>query len=75
VTCLGSRWELCGVWQTDRATPLYIASKRGFIEYVAALLDRGTAINQATVGCANSVTWYREGCACGDVWEPACMRA
>jgi hypothetical protein len=38
-----------GVWQADGATPLYVASERGHIAVVRALLDGGAAINQAEV--------------------------
>ncbi len=40
------------VLQTDGLTPLYIASGKGHVESVRALLDGGAAINQAMVGCA-----------------------
>ncbi len=42
------------VFQTDGATPLFIASQNGHVECVQALLSGGAAINQATVGCASS---------------------
>jgi len=40
------------MWQTDGATPLYIASSKGLVECVLALLSRGAAINKAKVGIA-----------------------
>jgi hypothetical protein len=42
------------VFQTDGATPLFIASQNGHVECVRALLSGGAAINQAMVGCASS---------------------
>jgi ankyrin repeat protein len=39
------------VWQTTGWTPLHIASEKGHVECVRALLDGGVAINQASVGC------------------------
>ncbi len=44
--------------QTGGFTPLYIASQSGHVECVHALLDRGAAINQATVGCAITIAWH-----------------
>ncbi len=43
------------VFQTNGATPLYIASSKGHVECVRALLSVGAAINQAMVGCASSM--------------------
>jgi hypothetical protein len=43
------------VLQTNRVTPLYIASQEGHVECVQALLNGGAAINQAEVGCASSM--------------------
>jgi hypothetical protein len=40
------------VWQTDGATPLYVASCNGHVECVRALLDGGAAINHAMVSSA-----------------------
>ena len=39
---------MCG--QTDGATPLLIASEKGHVETVKALVELGAAVNQATVG-------------------------
>ena len=36
--------------QADGVTPLYVASCNGHVECVRALLDRGAAIDRATVG-------------------------
>ncbi len=41
--------RVCVVWQTDGATPLYIASQEGHDEVVRALVGAGAALNQATV--------------------------
>ena len=41
--------RVCVVWQTDGATPLYIASQEGHDEVVRALVGAGAAVNQATV--------------------------
>ena len=63
------------VFQTDGWTPLHIASQNGHVECVRALLDRGAAINQATVGCTIWMAEYCSGlCVCGDVREAPCMR-
>jgi hypothetical protein len=45
-------------WQTNGATPLFIASQEGRVECVLALLGGGAAINQAMVGCAGSMAEY-----------------
>jgi hypothetical protein len=59
-------------WQTDGATPLLIASEKGFAECVRALLDRGMPINQAAVGCTVTMARPFGGCVCG---EPECTHA
>ena len=41
--------RVCAVWQTDGATPLYIASEKGHDEVVRALVGAGAAVNQAAV--------------------------
>jgi ankyrin repeat protein len=38
------------VLQTTGTTPLFIASQKGHVECVRALLDGGAAIDQARVG-------------------------
>jgi hypothetical protein len=69
-------WCECRVaWQTNGATPLFIASQTGHVECVQALLDGGAAINQATVGCARSMARHFMGCVCESLWEPACVQA
>jgi hypothetical protein len=50
------------VWQSTGATPLFVTSQTGHVECVLALLRGGAAINQATVGCAKSMTWPCGGC-------------
>jgi hypothetical protein len=54
--------------QTTGATPLFIASQKGNVECVRALLDvgYGAAIDQASVGCAHSMTLHCWGCAVSD---------
>ncbi len=61
------------VWQTDGWTPLLIASEKGHVECVRALLDKGAAINQAMVGCASSMARDCGGYSSGDPWEPCPM--
>ena len=48
--------RVSGVWQTNGATPLLIASHNGHVEVVRALVGAGAAVNQATVrdGCGGS---------------------
>ncbi len=61
------------VLQADGATPLYAASLDGHVECVMALLDRGAAVNHATVGDCSSMArhcgvYVREG-----PQEPVCL--
>ncbi len=49
------------VLQTTGATPLYVASEKGHVECVRALLDGGAAINQAMVGWARPVALHGGG--------------
>ncbi len=58
------------VLQTDGLTPLHMTSVYGHVECVLALVDRGAAINQATVGCT---TWTAEYCG-GGVCAGMCGR-
>jgi hypothetical protein len=48
-------------WQTDGATPLFIASEKGHVECLRVLLDGGAAINKATVGRTTSMARCRMG--------------
>jgi hypothetical protein len=66
----GMMRSLCvpAVLQTDGATPLYIASEKGHVECVRALLGGGAAINQAEVGCASSMARHCGGYSRGDPW-------
>ncbi len=65
-----------GVLQTGGATPLYIASRKGRLECVRALLDRGAAINQAQVGCTNWMAEHCEAACKGMCIRPrTCMRS
>jgi hypothetical protein len=57
------------VCQMDGATPLYVASQKGFLECVRMLLDRGAAIDQAMVGYSMSMARHCEGFACATPWE------
>ncbi len=60
-TPLGRQFVCCGalserfwcesVLQTDGAAPLFIASQKGHVDCVLALLGGGAAIDQAEVGC------------------------
>jgi hypothetical protein len=63
------------VWQTDGATPLFLASEDGHVECVLALLRGGAAINQATVGSVWSTTWPCGGCVRGALVKTACARS
>jgi hypothetical protein len=59
----GLLWCECRVvLQTDGATPLFMASQKGHVECIRALLDGGAAINQANVGCAGSLALPCGGC-------------
>ncbi len=53
--------------QTSGATPLLIASQRGHVECVRALLDRGAAVNQAKVGCPTWMSEFYGGCVCAEM--------
>ncbi len=48
------------VFQTNGATPLYVASQNGHVpvECVRVLLGAGAAVNQAKVGCASSMAHH-----------------
>ncbi len=62
-------WYDCRVvWQTNGATPLFVASQNGHVECVRALLDGGAAINQAKVGSTSSIARHCGGRVCGSVW-------
>ncbi len=68
------RCECRVVLQTNGATPLYIASRKGHVECVRALLGEGVAINQAKVGSTSSMAQHRRGlCVWGSVG--ACVHA
>jgi hypothetical protein len=61
------------VWQTDGATPLYVAGLNGHVEVVRLLVGSGAAVNQARV----REDWgWRFGCAwvIGADDVAACMR-
>ena len=79
ILCIGKAWRcdvysVCHVvFQTNGATPLYIACQNGHVECVRALLGSGAVVNQATVGCERSMSWSCGGTVCGDAWEPALM--
>ncbi len=63
-------------WQTNGNTPLRVASFKGHVECVRALLGGGAAINQADVSCASSMARHRGGlCVRGRVGDcvHACM--
>jgi hypothetical protein len=56
------------VWQTDGVTPLFIASFRGHVECVWALLGGGAAIDQVMVGSATWMAVYCRDCVCAWMW-------
>ncbi len=58
------------VLQTDGWTPLLIASEKGHVECVRALLGGGAAIDQARVSCASSMARHCGGYSFGDTWRP-----
>ncbi len=67
-------WLVCrAVFQTGGATPLHIASAKGHVECVRALLGGGAAINQAMVRCASTMARHCGGCVCGSPLEPCHM--
>jgi hypothetical protein len=67
-------WLVCrAVLQMNGATPLYIASEKGHVECVRALLGKGAAIDQAEVGCARSMALHCEGYSRGDPCQPCRM--
>ncbi len=67
-------WLVCrAVLQTNGATPLFIASWKGHVECVRALLGGGAAINQAKVGCASSMARHCGGYSRWDPWEACRM--
>jgi hypothetical protein len=77
IPCLGKAWR-CDVYsvchvvlQASGASPLYIASKKGHVECVRAVLGAGAAVNQATVGCARSMARRCGGTVCGGAGQPA----
>ncbi len=45
--------------QSDGASALYVASQKGRVECVRALLGGGAAINQANVSCAGLTARHR----------------
>ncbi len=70
-------FERCVAPQIYHSTPLFAASCGGFVDCASELLDRGAAIEQATV-CEWGVTWCGEGASVlvsGDVlWCVYCAR-
>ncbi len=61
------------VLQVEEATPLYIASQNGHVECVRTLLDRGAAVNQATVGDCSSMARHCGVCVRKAPQEPVCL--
>ncbi len=59
------------VKQADGWTPLHLASERGYVEAVVALVGAGAAVNQAEVSADGGVTGivFAHGVfvCCGDV--------
>jgi hypothetical protein len=46
------------LWQTDGATPLYVASERGRLSVVVALLDAGAALTvRVCEGVGSKLLW------------------
>jgi hypothetical protein len=40
---------VCGLWQTDGQTPLFVASQNGHVAVVKALVKARATVDQATV--------------------------
>jgi hypothetical protein len=59
-------------WQMFGFTPLHIASQKGHVECVWALLGGGAAINQALVGSTSVMARPRGGLC---VWVSGSLRA
>ena len=59
--------------QANGVTPLYVASQNGHVECVQALLDRGAAVNQATVGVISSMAQHCGGCVREGPQESVCL--
>ncbi len=76
---------MCVAWQTDGATPLYVASEKGHDEVVRALVGAGAAVNQAAVRgdlggcwCSGVRGWFDVGsqharAACVHVCVCSCL--
>jgi hypothetical protein len=77
MAALWFRFECRVAWQTDGATPLLIASEKGHVDCVHALLDMGAAINQAMVGSTSSIAWHdiAGGCVSGAPRDSVCTHA
>ena len=63
---------MSGVWQTDGATPLLIASENGHVEVVRALVGASAAVNQAKVRVVCGGALCSVACKCAALCARGC---